>query len=227
MTATNLKPVEILRDTFQRVGPVFLPVLLLALPGVLISVLVRNAMLQGLLNVIYVILVAPILGGAMIILVNRCLTGQTTDLSEAVAMAWRKAGNLILTSLLLVVILIPAFVFLLIPGIYLSIRLFSAQYAVVLENKSPTEALSASWELTQGKWWKIFWAVFGVTLALVIPLFIVSAIVGAALPWSATIVSNLLGLVITPPIAMALLMVYKVLKGEATLDADGANPASA
>ncbi|MBT9314344.1 glycerophosphoryl diester phosphodiesterase membrane domain-containing protein [Leptothoe spongobia] len=226
MTTSTLKPGEILRDTLQRIGPIFLPVALLAVPGVLITMLVSNPMLAGLINVVYLFLVAPILGGAMIILVNRCLTGQQTDLGEAVAMAWRKAVPLILTMLLLLIILIPALMLLVIPGLYLSVRLFATQYEVVLGHKSPTEALSASWELTRGRWWSIFWTMLVVSLAFVVPLLIASAILGAVLPFG-VVISNLLGIVVTPPLVMALMMIYKVVKGESAMSADGADIASA
>lgn len=227
MTTSTLRPGEILRDALQRVGPVFVPIALLSLPGVLISVLVSNVALAAIVNLAYGILVAPILGGAIIILVNRSLTGQTTDIREAVAMAWRRAVPLILTTLLLLVILLPAFVILLIPGIYLSVRLFATQYAVILEHKSPTEALSASWELTQGHWWSIFLTTFAISLAFVVPLIIVGAILSTVLPAIGSIITNFLGLVITPPLVMALILVYKVLKGESAMGTEGADIANA
>lgn len=226
MTASTLKPGEILRDALQRVGPVFVPVAVLALPGVLLPVLIPNMTMAAVVNVLYAILVAPVLGGAMIILIHRCLAGQTTDIGAALAMAWRRAVPLVLSALLLFIILVPAFALLVIPGIYLAVRLFSTQYAVVLERKSPIDALSASWELTRGHWWPIFGTILVITLAFVMPLIIVSAILGAVLPWGDAI-GSLLGVVVTPPLVMAFLMVYKVLKGEAALDSDGANPASA
>lgn len=216
MTTATLRPVEILQDTLQRVGAIFVPVALLALPSVVIAMLVANSPLAGIINILYGILVAPILGGAMIILINRCLTGQTIDLGESLAMAWRKAGPLILTALLLFVILVPALLLLVIPGLYLAVRLFATQYAVVLEHKSPTEALSASWELTKGRWWSIFGTLIVIGLAFMVPFVLVSALLGAALPFGA-LISNLLGAVLTPPLVMAFVMVYKVLKGESAM----------
>lgn len=224
MTTATLRPVEILQDTLQRVGAVFVPVALLALPSAVIAALVANAPLAGVINIVYGILVAPILGGAMIILINRSLTGQTFDLGEALAMAWRKAGPLILTALLLFVILVPALFLLIIPGLYLAVRLFATQYAVVLEHKSPTEALSASWELTKGRWWPIFGTLLVIGLIFMIPLVIVSAILGATLPFGA-LIANLLGVLITPPLVMAFVMVYKVLKGQSAMTVEGGDMA--
>ena len=219
MTTATLRPGEILQDTLQRVGAIFVPVALLALPSAVIAVLLsNNPGLAGIVNILYGVLVAPILGGAMIILINRSLTGQSVDLGEAVAMAWRKAGALILTALLLFVILMPALFLLVIPGLYLAVRLFATQYAVVLEQKSPTEALSASWELTKGRWWSVFWALLAIGLVIIIPFVIVSTLLSSFLPLGA-LISNLLGVVITPPLVMAFVMVYKVLKGESAMEA--------
>lgn len=222
MVSSTLNPGKILRDSLQRVGPVFVPVALLSLPGLLIPVLISNEMLAFLVNVAYAILIGPILGAAAIVLLNRCLTGHNADIGESLATAWRHAGSLIITTLLLLVILIPASMLLLIPGIYLSVRLFATQYAVILEHKSPTDALSASWELTRGRWWSIFGTLVTISLALAVLLVIASFILGSILPFE-TLITNCLALLITPPAIMAILMVYKVLKGQSFIGGEGVN----
>lgn len=217
MTQTSLSPSVILRDALSRVGPVFVPVALLALPANILPLLIPGAALKGVFNLFLAIVVAPILGGASILLVNRALANENVDLGTALGMAWQRAGQLILTSLLLLVILIPSLLLLLIPGIYLSVRLFASQYEVMLGRHSAIDALKASWELTEGRWWEIFWPLFAIGLVVLIPIMILSAIFmnSAFGGW----IPGLLGVVVTPVLVMAFLMVYKVIKGQAVASA--------
>ncbi len=214
-----------MRDAFDRVGPVFVPIALLALPANILPLIIPTAFLKAAFNILFAILVTPILGGASIWLANRGLAGETADIGTAVSMAWQRAGQLILTSLLLLVILLPSLALLLAPGIYLAVRLFAAQYEVMLERKSPTEALEASWNLTKGRWWQVFWPMIAITLIMVIPVMIVAAIFANA-PFGDW-VTNLAAVAITPVLIMAILMIYKVLKGGQTAAAEDANPTSA
>ncbi|MEM9978474.1 MAG: hypothetical protein AAF808_12690, partial [Cyanobacteria bacterium P01_D01_bin.2] len=125
MTQPSLRPGEILRTAFSRVGPIFVPVALLALPANVLPLLMPTPALNATFSIVFAILVGPILGGASIVLVDRALSGEKMDIGTALSMAWQRAGQLILTSILLFVILMPSFALLLIPGIYLSIRLFA------------------------------------------------------------------------------------------------------
>ena len=211
MSEIRLSPTKILQEAVERVGPVFLPVALLTLPGILIPYGFPPFVAAG-INVVYVLLIAPILGGASIILISRCLDKQPVSLAEALALAWRRAVPLILSVVLLIVVLIPATVLFVIPGLYLSVRLFAVQYGVVLENQSPIDAFVMSWELTKGRWWQIF----GVLLALVLLVLIPVAILSILLENVAIseLLIDLVVVAITPPLLMALLMVYRLLQGQ-------------
>lgn len=225
MTQTSLNPWEILRDAFSQVGPVFVPVAILALPANILPVLIPSEALTAVFNIAFAILVGPIFGGASIVLANRVLAGEKADLGAALAMAWQRAGQLILTSLLLLVILLPSMALLLVPGIYLAVRLFATQYEVMLERKSPTEALEASWALTKGRWWQIFWPVVAITFVMLVPVIILSMIVGNA-PFGA-LVTGLASVAITPVLLLAFVMVYKVLKGQQASSTEDVNPLGA
>lgn len=225
MTQTSLNPGEIIRDAFSQVGPVFVPLAILALPANILPVLIPGEALTAAFNITFAILVGPILGGAGMVLANRTLTGEKADLGAALAMAWQRAGHLILTSLLLMVILLPSMALLLVPGIYLSVRLFATQYEVMLERKSPTEALEASWALTKGRWWQIFWPVVAITLVLLVPVIILSMIFANAA--FGALVTGLAAIAITPVLLVAFLMVYKVLKGQQVSSTEDSNPLGA
>ena len=225
MTQPSLNPGEILRTAFNRVGPVFVPVALLALPANVLPLLMPNPALTATFSIVFAILIGPILGGASILLVDRALSGEKMDIGTALSMAWQRAGQLILTSVLLFVILMPSFALLLIPGIYLSIRLFAAQYEVMLERKSPTEALEVSWALTKGRWWQIFVPMLVVTLAFLLPIMLLSAIFANA-PFG-ELITALIGIAITPLLLLAILLIYKGLKGQSLSGAEDTDPLNA
>lgn len=65
------------------------------------------------------------------------------------------------------------YIFLIIPGIFLYIRLVLAPVTVILEATGPFNAIERSWRLTKGNWWRIFWLL----LLTSITVFIVNAIV--------------------------------------------------
>ncbi|MEA5465470.1 hypothetical protein [Leptothoe sp. PORK10 BA2] len=213
MTQTSLSPGGIIGSALSRVGPVFVPVALLALPINILPLLIPTLTLKAIVNVLVAIVVAPILGGASIVLVNRALANEKVDLGTALSMAWQRAAHLILLTLLLLVILIPSFMLLVVPGIYLSVRLFASQYEVMLERQAPMDALKTSWAMTEGRWWEIFRPLFAIGLVVFIPFMILSVIFMDTVfgSW----VNGLLGVAVTPVLVMSALMVYKIVKGQA------------
>lgn len=64
--------------------------------------------------------------------------------------------RLSLASLLLVIILIPSFILLIAPGVYLSIRFQLFAYLIVDKNLGVIESLKESWRLTKGKVGNLF-----------------------------------------------------------------------
>ena len=49
-----------------------------------------------------------------------------------------------------------SFLFFIIPGIYIGIKLFVAPAVSILENKNPIDAITRSWQLVKGHWWFTF-----------------------------------------------------------------------
>ena len=64
--------------------------------------------------------------------------------------------NYFLASILTGLITFGGFILLIIPGIYLAIRLKYAVYLVVDKNLGPVEAIKAGWKLTKGNVWNLF-----------------------------------------------------------------------
>ncbi|MGN8226389.1 hypothetical protein [Gracilimonas sp. BCB1] len=58
--------------------------------------------------------------------------------------------------LLIIIIVFFGFMFFIIPGIYIGIKLFVAPAVAVIEQRNPFDSISRSWDLVQGHWWFTF-----------------------------------------------------------------------
>lgn len=104
---------------------------------------------------------------------------QTQDKLDGVLSQWHLIGKYILTHALYSLIILLGFVFFIIPGIYLAIRLFFYDYAIVDKNSSVIGSLKESWQITQGVTGHLFifsLASFGVCSLATIFLAILAAL---------------------------------------------------
>lgn len=95
---------------------------------------------------------------------------------EAPAWADLKAGfarygQAVLLALLTVLIVAVGFVLLVIPGIYVMVRIAFAPYRFIQDGVGAVDAIKASFEDTKGRWWRTF----GLIL-MAIPLIVVGAL---------------------------------------------------
>lgn len=78
------------------------------------------------------------------------------QLSDLIDRFGKNFITLVALYILIVLAVIPGFLFFLIPGIYIAIKFFVAPAVAVMENKDPIQALKRSWDLVQGHWWFTF-----------------------------------------------------------------------
>lgn len=163
VTEQKLQPVRLIRDSFSYAGSVYIPMLAFFVPDLLFSILTASAMAEKINGtiVLFVLInytcVTPFAVGASIFYVHKNLTQQGVTIADSMHRATEKFAQLVLVTVILLLILTPSLI-LIIPGLYLSIRLSFVYYAVIIENRSATKAISRSWQLTKGFWWQIFWA---------------------------------------------------------------------
>ncbi len=102
--------------------------------------------------------------------------------NSTIRMELKKASRLIvpgvIAALLTGLITLGGLILLIIPGLYLGMLLFFSLHAVVIEGKSPMDALHASKGLVQGRWWQVFWRIFIPALLFGVALFIINLITG-------------------------------------------------
>ncbi len=69
-----------------------------------------------------------------------------------IATTWQ----LFFTAILVTLFVLGGIILLIIPGIYISIRMSFAYYILIDKKLTPMEAIRESWKLTEGKVWKLF-----------------------------------------------------------------------
>ena len=177
MQNATLSPIPLLRRSFELVGPIYWPLLILASPGFILAIVTElTPLLGGILQRAYGIVVAPILGGAALWLVDQHLKRQAPLLGNSLDRAVSKAVPLVFGSILAGLLSFLASILLIIPGIYVGVKLAFTFCAIALENQGTTGGLRYSWNLVKGRWWGVFWALliggfilsFGVGLIVVL-----------------------------------------------------------
>jgi hypothetical protein len=222
MQNATLSPIPLLQRSLQLLNPIYTPLLILASPSFFIPIIAELIpVLGGLLNLAYVVVGAPILGGAALLLVDQHLKQQSPVLGNSLDQAISRAVPLVLGSILLSLIIFGGSLLLLIPGIYLGIRLAFLICAVALEGQGATAGLGYSWNLVKGRWWGVFWAFLALGLIFGIPILILSLIVGgiaAALNFG-LLVAVVIGAVTTA--IVPILNIYTVLLFRSLQDMQG------
>lgn len=85
---------------------------------------------------------------------------------------WRYLGG----SILMGIIVLIGFALLIIPGIWLGVRLQFFTYALVDKDAKIMEALRISWDMTEGNWWNLFG--YNILLGLVVLLGFILLVIG-------------------------------------------------
>jgi hypothetical protein len=216
--SNEIAPFELLQASFSQAIPIFLPLIILASPTVVVQVLL-TAMpsLQMPLSFINTFFLTPFIAGASVYFVYRYLSSQTSDLGGAISQAVEKIINLVLGFFLYLVAVIIGVVLFIIPGLYVAVRLGFVLYAVMIDDLDAVAALKASWSLVEGRWLTVFAAQLLPAFCFLVPLLVVSFMVGVILGPKAVIVASLIGgligLVATPFLNVYYTKLYLRLRG--------------
>jgi hypothetical protein len=201
---------QLLKDSFVYTPPIYLTLLVFFFPSLIISLLLLGmtpgaAVLTSIINLLGIV---PFVTGAAIFYVYQTLTNRGATIPDSMQAAGERFAQLVFLTFILFVLLIAGFILLVVPGIYLSIRLSFVYYAVMIENRSTFDAFNRSWRLTQGHWWKIFWAFLVLFFAIFIPAFIVLIIFTVIDPSGADIGGSLLSFLVSPFISVYYVLLF-------------------
>jgi uncharacterized membrane protein len=140
-----------------------------------------------------------IVGIGVIRIALRLVDHQPVELGDLFSTTATLFLNYLAASILEGIIVTIGFILLIVPGIFLAIRLSLTPFVVVGQQAGPIAALKESWRLTQGSFWKLF-------LLAIASLVII--IVGAVL--------LLIGLFVAYPLTLlAWAYVYRTLQTDA------------
>lgn len=183
---------------------------------VLVFVLAGIVDALGELNVVLAIIgsVAMLFAdGLASLAAERLATGTRPDLGTMVGRVLKRLLSLIAIYIIVVLVTAVGLILLVVPGVYVWLRLSLAVPICVIEDEGMVESLSKSWEIAQGSLLKLFGITlvsFVVTLVTIVPV----ALGGTAMPSpeaAGLVVGTagvLLGAVIGPVVQMAFARVY-------------------
>lgn len=133
--------------------------------------------------------VVGLLGGLAVLLVTAACTKAVADAYLRTEPDWRESlraarsrfGSILWLTILYMLLLVPAFLALIVPGIWLAVAWSVAFPAVMLEEVRGRKALGRSFRLVRGRWWPTFGLVFIAYLIAGMVQFLVGAIMGVIL----------------------------------------------
>jgi hypothetical protein len=125
------------------------------------------------------IVLGTIYGTLVCVLLSVRMGGTSLSVREAFAVGARRLPRVIAVSLACFIIVTIGFVLLIVPGIWLSIRLYLAGYVALFEPER--NAFQRSWQLTRGHTWQTALLLL-ITAALIIPATILIALFTALVP---------------------------------------------
>ncbi len=122
------------------------------------------------------LVVSVIAGNAIVIAAARAFKKKKIVFSEVLKQATRLWFPVVLTSALMVLLLMPLYVLLIIPGVIFTMFWVFTSQVIILENKRYWKALQRSRDLVRGNWMEVFGRY--VLLALILT-FIMLVLMGA------------------------------------------------
>ena len=192
MRTQSINPGRLLKDTFRTIGSIYIPLLVFGLSELaVLAAVCLGALIGAPLITVLTILLRLIFSrwvcSAVIYYTYQYLSGNRISIDSAFRRARSQTRRLILGYFLgyflLLLISISAPYLLIIPGIYLSVRLGFVLHGITVDNLSFTRGIRHSWNLVKGHWWSTFIAmivVLIVSLIFLTPIY-VGILIGATL----------------------------------------------
>ena len=188
----SINPGRLLKDPFRTIGSIYIPLLVFGLSELaVLAAVCLGALIGAPLITVLTILLRLIFSrwvcSAVIYYTYQYLSGNRISIDSAFRRARSQTRRLILGYFLgyflLLLISISAPYLLIIPGIYLSVRLGFVLHGITVDNLSFTRGIRHSWNLVKGHWWSTFIAMIVVLIVSLIFLTPISVgiLIGATL----------------------------------------------
>lgn len=126
-------------------------------------------------TVVAFLVVMPIVTAICIHALRSIANGERPRASQALVSGFEAFTPLFVAVLIAAIGIAAGFVLLVIPGIYLAVRLFFVPQTVVIEGARGLDALRASSDIVSGFWWRTFGLVVMINLAAALPALVITA----------------------------------------------------
>lgn len=120
-------------------------------------------------TVVSFLVIAPLMAAAMIHVLQRLGAAERPRAGGALQESLDFFTPVFVAVLLTGLAVAAGLLLLVVPGIYLAIRLLFVPQAVVIDGARAGDALRASWELTKGFWWRTFLVIVLANLVAFLP----------------------------------------------------------
>ena len=127
----------------------------------------------GLVTGLAGLLMYLVLTGAITRAVAAEVAGEDTSVEQSYRFGFYRLGSVLLVSVLVGLATVGGFILLVIPGIYVGVRLAVSTQALVVEGRRGTKAMGRSWSLVGGHWWHAF----GTLLVAALLIGVVNAVI--------------------------------------------------
>jgi hypothetical protein len=160
--------------------------------------------IAGLVTALAGLLMYLVLTGTITRAVAAEAAGEDLGVEQSYRFGFHRLGAVLLVSVLVGLAVLGGLILLIIPGIYIGIRLATSTQALVVEGRRPTEAMGRSWALVGGHWWHAL----GTLLVAGLLTFLVNAVI--TIPFSA---ANWFGQAVAAAVATVVTLPYSTLVG--------------
>ena len=215
---------------FKIIAWFFIPAAVWAVLGILNLNEIFIIPISILVGIAYFIL-ALFLSIALIVATDSIINKKKVDLSLIYKLSYSKIISYLWVSVLFNLAILAGLILLVIPGIILAVLLSFSAFAVILDNKTGSSALSESKKLVKDNFWGVLWRwvatyfVYGFILSIIV--FVLTYLVGLVsgelstlwmgiTPWWATLISDVLSILTIPIFTTIGVLMYNDIKKEKT-----------
>ncbi len=202
-------------------GTVWIVALILLIPSAIIQALLGGSGLLGIIGTLVNIAASAWLAGSVVRIVQDVETDGIVDLSvgDVLSSVLPRLVPIILLQIVVGILTAIGFVFLIVPGVILTLMWIVSLPAMVIEGGGVFDSMSRSSDLTRDNRMRILW--LGILILLIyLAIAIIGGLLIAAIPVVGVILLIVLGVLLYPYIAIiSAVLYYRLLevKGESSV----------
>lgn len=200
------KTTEIYKQSFSTV---WIVALILMVPSAIISAILGDEGLLGLIGSLVTLAASAWLIGSVVRIVEDVEADGRVDRSvgEVLGSVWPRLLPLVILQLVVGILIAIGLVLLIVPGVILALMLIAAVPSFVVEGRGVFDSMSRSSELTRGNRMRIL-AVGLIVLAVYIAIALIGALLVAAVPVLGVIVLIALAVLLYPYVSIITAVLY-------------------